>query len=152
MTEAIHTSALYEAATNALASDASSDNTWTKMVTASFPHLDDVSFKKELRLVEKQIKSEYKIGSMPVAWRGAKSIVLACMTLGIAMTDSNGVILGKTAMQAAIKSKKVVAEPDTYTQALAKIDWLGKHFEDLDKAEREVIVIRIKALSEHLGC
>jgi hypothetical protein len=150
MTEEIHKSALYEAATNALASDASSDNTWTKMVTASFVHVDASTFKRELRLVEKQIKAEYKIGSMPVAWRGAKSIVLASMLLGISLTDANGVIKGKTAVQAAIKGKKVVAEPDLYTQTLAKVEWVATHFEELLETEKEVVKAKVKGLWESI--
>ena len=49
MTDKLHESGLYEAATNSLASDASSDNTWSKMVTASMVYTDVNVFKHELR-------------------------------------------------------------------------------------------------------
>ena len=105
-TPTIHTSILYDAATNALASDASSDNTYSKMTTASFPHESKSSFYAELKQVELLIKKEYKITTMPIAWRSAKSIVLTAMMLALPFSDANGLMIGKTAMQAAIKAEK----------------------------------------------
>ena len=54
----LHESLLYDAATNSLASDASSDNCWTKMVTASFANSEHHAFAKELKEVEKPIPAK----------------------------------------------------------------------------------------------
>ena len=99
-----HDSALYEAATNALASEASSENTWTKMVTASFPYTTRKDFEKELKAVELLIKKEYGMTSMPTSWRSAKSIVLGAMKHEISLSDDNGHIKGKSAIQNALKA------------------------------------------------
>jgi hypothetical protein len=104
-----HDSALYEAATNALASEASSENTWTKMVTASFPYATRKDFEKELKAVELLIKKEYGMTSMPTSWRSAKSIVLGAMKHEISLSDDNGHIKGKSAIQEALKDHKVTS-------------------------------------------
>lgn len=106
---ALHGSSLYEAATNALASDASSDNTFSKIALASLS-FEQKDFERELRKVERLIKTEYKLGSMPNAWRSAKSIVLACMKHGIAIQDVNGELKGKTMLQTALRAKKTTKE------------------------------------------
>ena len=143
---------LYEAATNALASDASNENTWTKMVTASFAHSGDrVAFYKELKTVEKQIKKEYGLKAMPGAWRGAKSIVLAAMLQGIVMADENGKIKGKTAIQELIKAlipEKVI---DPYMESVKKIDWVQTMVSMLDSDQQRVLRDQVKNLFESLG-
>ena len=115
---ALHGSLLYEAATNSLASDASSDNCWTKMVQASFPHSGcKETFKQELKDVEKTIKDEYKLTSMPSPWRSAKSVVMATMSKDIKLVDDNGNILGKTFIQNKIKDTKEEVVEDAYHKA-----------------------------------
>mgnify|MGYP003651267195 FL=1 len=138
---------LYEAATNALASDASGENTWTKMVTASFAHGSDrVSFYKELRIVEKQIKTEYALKSMPGAWRGAKSIVLAAMLAAIPMADENGKIRGKTSVQDALKEATPKIVKDVFTECKNRIDWVGTHRHLLNEAETMGIKTLVSSL------
>ena len=52
----MHDSLLYDAATNSLASDVSSDNCWTKMVTAGLTVGDAKFFSKDIKAVEDLIK------------------------------------------------------------------------------------------------
>ncbi len=96
---------LYEAATNSLAADASSENCWTKMVEAYTLYGSDL--KKELKNTETRIKEEYSLTSMPNAWRSAKSVVLIALAKGINLCDDNSKIIGKTEVQNQIKASKV---------------------------------------------
>ena len=142
-----HASLLYDAATNALASDASSDNTYTKMVTASFPHESSASFLTELKAVEKLIKEEYKIKAMPVAWRSAKSVVLSAMRMDIALVDSNGVLLGKSAIQAAIKAGKPDVVDDVLTTMNKHLVWIENRMGDLDPVQRNRLKTKLEILA-----
>jgi hypothetical protein len=142
---------LYEAATNALASDASGENTWTKMVTASFAHGSDrTAFYKELRTVEKQIKTEYALKSMPGAWRGAKSIVLAAMLAAIPMADENGKIRGKTSVQDALKASVVEKPKDPFIECKKRVEWITNNRHLLNDAETMSLVACVKILLETL--
>ena len=143
---AVHESILYEAATNSLASDASGDNCWTKMVTASFLHSDAESFSRELRSIESLIKKEYSLSSMPTSWRSAKSIVLTAMKKDMKLTDPNGSILGKSFVQAALKKAKEPSNP--YSRVVGAISILNKCVPLCTPSERDVSK---KFLTEVLG-
>ena len=99
----LHGTLLYEAATNSLASDASANNCWSKMVECS----KEPKFVINLKDIERQIKEEYKLTTMPNAWRSAKSVVLGALAQGVSLIDENGNIIGKTEIQNKLISKKV---------------------------------------------
>ncbi len=142
---------LYEAATNALASDASGENTWTKMVTASFVHGSDrTAFYKELRTVEKQIKTEYSLKSMPGAWRGAKSVVLAAMFKKIALNDENGLIKGKTAIQTALKAGIIVIAKKPFDEAMKSVVYIEAMVLLLNAEEISSLKDTVRLLYERL--
>ena len=142
---------LYEAATNALASDASGENTWTKMVTASFVHgSDKTAFYKELRTVEKQIKTEYALKSMPGAWRGAKSIVLAAMLKAIPLADENGLIKGKTAIQNTLKDATLKPVKNAFTECKTRIEWIQNNRHLLNEIETTEIKLLVQIVQELL--
>lgn len=107
----IHDSELYSAATNALASEASSENTFSKIATSSLLYTSTDDFRRELTVVEKTIKSEFGLTKMPSPWRSAKSVILSCLDFGITLLDDNGNVKGKTLLQSEIKMKK--KETDT---------------------------------------
>ena len=144
----LHDSELYQAATNALASDASSENTWTKMVTASFPYYDKHSFLKELKIIEKLVKEEYKISTMPTAWRSAKSVVLNCLGLGIALQDENGTIKGKSLLQKAIKDSKPEVTKNILESFTTYIDWMSKNLSGLEKTDKKLVKAGLQKLLE----
>ena len=50
---------------------------------------------------------EYKLTSMPNAWRSAKSVVLGAMAKGISLMDDNFNIKGKTEVQNQLKELPV---------------------------------------------
>jgi hypothetical protein len=99
----LHSSLLYEAATNALAADASGENTWTKMVD-HYRSTDTASFRSDIKEMEKLIKDEYKLASMPNVWR---------------LSDENGNIRGKTSVQNDIKAIKIKKPVLTDNQEIA---------------------------------
>ena len=146
MTDKLHESGLYEAATNSLASDASSDNTWSKMVTASMVYTDVNVFKHELRKVERLIKSEYKLKSMPTAWRSAKSVVLGALDKGIKLTDENGLILGKSAMQLLLKTSREPSDP--FHRVTGALAILRKCLPECDAAQKTSARVVLRTLLE----
>lgn len=134
MSTDLHGSALYEAATNSLASESSAENCWTKIVTSSFA-MDLESFRKELRRVENLIKKEYGLKTMPGSWRSAKSVCLVASAAGIKMTNENGIIMGKSAAQLLIKGTKVALDP--YDRVVGAIAILQKCLPECDTGEKE---------------
>jgi hypothetical protein len=98
-------SELYQAATNSLASDASAENCYSKMAKETKGYIGDFkSFESDLKSIETRIKSEYKITSMPSAWRSAKSVLIKCMKQGIKIFDNNDTLKGKSELQDEIKA------------------------------------------------
>ena len=146
----IHESLLYDAATNSLASDASSDNCWTKMVTASFANPEHHTFQKELKEVEKLIKSEYKISSMPSPWRSAKSIVLSALKEGISLTGVNGEILGKSHIQIKLKHLKTSADINLFKKVQACCLVVINNIKKLTPAERESVQAHLATMKDEL--
>ena len=142
----LHSSLLYDAATNSLASEASNDNCWTKMATASFGFTDSKEFAKELKAVEKLIKTEYKLKSMPNPWRSAKSIVLGAMQNLIQLTDSNGTILGKSTIQTKIKMAKELVELDGLKRCISACNSIRKHLEALTPGEKESLKLHVEEI------
>lgn len=119
-------SELYQAATNSLASDASSENCYSKMANETNGYCGDYkSFEKDLKSIEVRIKSEYKITSMPSAWRSAKSVLVKCMKGGIAIFNSNDTLKGKTELQNELKTSNPTP--------LSILDSCKKHLKNADK-------------------
>ena len=142
----LHSSLLYDAATNSLASEASGDNCWTKMATASFGFTDSKEFAKELKAVEKLIKTEYKLKSMPNPWRSAKSVVLGAMQNLIQLTDSNGEILGKSTIQTKIKLAKEVLDVDGLQRCISACNSIRKYLLTLTPADKESLKLHVEEI------
>ena len=138
---AIHDSDLYSAATNALASEASASNTYEKIINSAMSHIDFMDFRKEIANVEKIIRDEYGIASMPSPWRSAKSVVFGALAVGLSLLDSNGNAKGKSALQSEIKTaKSSTAEPiGNFEAALTKLYSLHTFFVDCTTAEKDEV-------------
>ena len=146
----LHESLLYDAATNSLASDASSDNCWTKMVTASFGNPEYSSFQKELKEIEKLIKSEYKLSSMPSPWRSAKSVVLSALKESISLTGVNGEILGKSHIQVLLKHLKSPTDVNLFKKVQASCLIVINNIKKLTPAEREAVEAHLVIMRDEL--
>ena len=146
----LHASLLYDAATNSLASDASSDNCWTKMVTATFSNPEHHSFAKEIKEVEKLIKAEYKISSMPSPWRSAKSIVLSALKATISLTGINGEILGKSHIQVKLKHLKTPADVNLFRRVHLSCLVVINNIKKLTPAERETVEAHLAVMRDEL--
>ena len=153
----IHGTQLYEAATNSLAADASSKNCWSIMATNSIG-FDIKFFSGQLKAVEKQIKEEYKLTSMPNAWRSAKSVVLGAMAKGISLKDDNDNIKGKTQVQNELAEKtyrgtEAVEYEEADTSDIAKAMRIFRPFHSrFNDASEEVKVIVRKHLKLSVVC
>ena len=137
-------SLLYEAATNSLASDASSNNCWTKMVERSLAYSSWKDFKDEAKAIEDQIKSEYDLTSMPSSWRSAKSVVMSALRNSIALFDENGQPKGKSSVQQALRDITPTKVEGVYDKCFRVLTFVEANFGLLNKEEQ--LVIKQKAL------
>ena len=106
MDKTIVPSTLYAAATESLVSDASATSTFEKMIQVAYSHSTEETFTKELKEVERQIKKDFEVSSMPSPWRSAKSVIQSAMKLNIPLVDDNASYCGKTYLQNKIKEMK----------------------------------------------
>lgn len=131
-------SELYQAATNSLASDASSENCYSKMANETNGYCGDYkSFERDLKSIEVRIKSEYKITSMPSAWRSAKSVLIKCMKGGVAIFNSNDTLKGKTELQNELKTD--VSAVGKYATCEKHVHLASRVFKFLSLTEQAVI-------------
>lgn len=136
-------SELYQAATNSLASDASSENCYSKMANETNGYCGDYkSFERDLKSIEVRIKSEYKITSMPSAWRSAKSVLVKCMKGGVAIFNSNDTLKGKTELQNELKTD--VSAVGKYATCEKHVRLASRVFKFLSLTEQAVIMSLIK--------
>ena len=142
-----YSSELYDAATNALAAEASDINTFEKMVTYAAKHLDSAKFKAEVVLIEKLIKTEFSLTSMPSPWRSAKSVCYGALALGVNLYDENLQIKGKTRLQNDIKLAKIVGteEKDPLQVVLDKLQSAFKLYGSLENEDQIEVLRAIKA-------
>ena len=137
-------SLLYEAATNSLASDASSNNCWTKMVERSVAYSSWKDFKDEAKATEDRIKSEYDLTSMPSPWRSAKSVVMSALKADIALFDENGQPKGKSFIQQELKDLKPTDVKDLFAECFKRLKFIKNNFIHLDKTQQATINIFLK--------
>ena len=138
----LHDSELYQAATNSLASDVATNNTYEKVINAACAATDVDLFKHTMYEVEELIKTEYGLSKMPGPWRSAKSVVTRCLELGISFLDENGNTKGKSRLQGDIRAKVMETkedEKDPFNKCLDAMDKLSLLFALLSDSEKKVI-------------
>lgn len=87
-------------------------------------------------------ENEYKTATglpLPGSWRSAKSVVKSAIEAGVSLKDKDGKVLGKTAVEAAIKANKgdiSDKDPSAVLAGLIKtsMDYAKKHGLDWDHA------------------
>ena len=109
------TSTLYAAATESLVSEASDMSTFEKMIQVAFTHSTLETFAKEVKDIEKLIKQEFEVSSMPGPWLSAKSVISSAMKLDLSLVDDNGGFYGKSFLQSKVNEKRN-EEKDPVTQ------------------------------------
>ena len=102
--------ALKNVAVTAFAAQTLEGETWQGMCRwacdAAANEKDAVYMRNEMKAVEKQMKADYDVTTMPSAWRSAKSVVLAAVALNLALVKGAAVI-GKTEVEANIKAARI---------------------------------------------
>lgn len=75
--------------------------------------------RKEMKIVETQMKADYNVSAMPSAWRSAKSVVLSAVKEGVSLL-SGTLINGKTDVETQIKAQRLSRITDSgYTPVKA---------------------------------
>lgn len=126
-------SALYAAATEALVSETSATSTFEKMIAVAYSHATNETFSEEVKEIEKIIRKEFEITSMPGPWRSAKSVITSAMKQRIELCDKNGSFYGKTYLQNKLKSLKEKKEQTIETYVARICSLLTNIPEELDE-------------------
>lgn len=119
-------SGLYLAAIGYLVADKTSEDSWAKVATWAVlcvqNNVDLPMMKQGLKTVEQQVKADYKLTTMPAAWRSAKTAALKAVVAGVELVDLVGNVNGKSAVEKATKEKLVVPrnDADELANCLAK--------------------------------
>jgi hypothetical protein len=103
----IRDSDLYKGAIEANASVAASESCFSKIAKVASAAASIEEFKLLCEEVEKLVKEELGIKTMPNPWRSAKSVCIGIKTLGLSFYDGKD-LKGKTELQKVIKSNKSI--------------------------------------------
>lgn len=98
-------SSLYEACVGFMVSEKTGTDSWEQVAkwvaekVANGTPYDHI--KSAFEVTEKQIKADFKVATLPVAWRSAKSTALKAARKGVPLVDVDGKVAGKTAIAVA---------------------------------------------------
>lgn len=97
---------LYDACVGFMVSEKTGKDSWEKM--AQFVHAqaskgsDIATIKAEFKLVEKQLKQDFKVSALPAAYRSAKTTALSALADAIPFVREDGSALPKTDVSKAL--------------------------------------------------
>lgn len=108
-------STLYEAAVSFLVAEKSNTNAWEQVATFVSEYVQKVGgwnettakyLKREFAIVERQVKKDFEVNKLPVAWRSAKSTAIGALKAGIPLINGDGTAQPKTDVGKLIKATK----------------------------------------------
>ena len=108
------------------ASDKLDGDAWNTLVTSSIPILVS-DLPTVLRNAEDEFKERTSLTAMPSRWRSAKSVLLKARNSGVVLTDENGRVIGKSAVESICQGMKEaeavdpVAEINKHMRALSRL-------------------------------
>ncbi len=122
---------LYDAGVHFLVSKETGEQAWEKVarwVEAGHTAGQSVEdMQAAFKAVEKQVKHDFKVGSMPSAWRSAKSVALAAVREGIRLVCTEGNPFGKTLIESLLKQKKKDLKEKNGVVSVTPVDWSLSH-------------------------
>lgn len=99
MSEITNGHPLYDAAVGWMVSERTDKDSWETVVRYVHARQEAgdqlAQIKADFKVVEQQIKSDFTITQLPIAWRTAKSIALKAVAMGLPLLDG-GDVIGKT--------------------------------------------------------
>jgi len=107
---------LYDACVGFMVAEKSEADSWAKVARLVQTKVDngvgDVAvLKAEFAVVEKQIKHDFGVTTLPTTWRTAKSSSLAAARAGVSLTDEAGNIKPKSALEDEVRIKIALDRP-----------------------------------------
>lgn len=102
---------LYDACVGFMVAEKSEADSWAKVARfvqtkVENGHGDDALLKAEFVVVEKQIKQDFMVTTLPTAWRTAKSTALAAAHAEVCLLDASGNVKGKSSVEDEVRAKK----------------------------------------------
>lgn len=125
MTDKITEHPLYNACVGYMVSEKSHADSWTSVVNFVQTCLTNgTDIASEFKVVETQVKADFKVKSLPAAWRSAKSVAISAVTQGVVLTE-DGKPLGKTAVERRVRLAKAGTVPDRSLKRVARgLKWV----------------------------
>lgn len=154
---------LYDAAVGFMVSEKSQSNAWAQVALFVSSHRADANpvdpaaeqewlrkIKREFRTVELQVKKDFGVSKLPVAWRSAKSTAISAVLKGITLVGSEGV-MPKTDVSTLLKASKKglpvsPIERFNHHLATAMVLFGGMTGADKDAATNALVVVASTSL------
>ena len=108
---------LYKAGVHFLVSKKTDQEAWALVAKwGSFFGNDVVAMESEFATIEKQLKADFNITSMPTAWRSSKSTIINAARQGVAWVEIDGSVVPKTEVYRRTKlATPVATQPEIAT-------------------------------------
>ena len=155
------TSLLYDACVGFMVSEKTGRDSWAKVAVfvdgkvKAGVSVSDI--RSEFKVVEQQLKADFKVATLPAAWRSAKTAALNAARAGVAMVDQEGGAHGKTAVEHATKIVRRGGTPpprdcaDIAAHHLATALGVLTGTTTITRAQLDTLNYRLAALAAHIG-
>lgn len=154
MTDIDKETPLYQAAVECMVSEQTSTTAWERMCTWVRDMHGQLDMKAEFAAVEKRIKSEYGITTMPAVWRSNKSVILKSVGAGVSLFDGDKPI-PKTALETVLKNKAKstpLSDWSILISALANTRTAFKKYKHpLSPSDRAALEYALREIDQLLG-
>ena len=145
--------ALKSVAVSAFAAQTLEGETWQGMCKWACEAVKNgqtvAQMKKDIKVVEAQMKKDYDVTAMPSAWRSAKSVVLAATEEGIELMVG-GAVRGKTDVELHIKAMRITkgSSGDTVAAYIEAAKALAKRWATLTQSEQDSVPAELKWITD----
>ncbi len=151
---------LYIAAVGFMVVEKQEEDSWNTIATFAAANGADMdALMMQFGATEKQVKKDFKVGSMPTRWRTAKSAAINALRSGVPLLKEDGTPFGKTEVEKATEAKAAAAgtpkksrvpknvEPGTVIAAVAKATALFSKLEKWTPADHEAFNMELGKLA-----
>jgi hypothetical protein len=114
---------LYEACVGFMVAEKSEADSWEKVARFVQTKVDNGSgdeaqLKAEFSVVEKQIKKDFSVTTLPTAWRTAKSTAMSAARAEVSLLDDTGTVKGKSGIEDEVRGKKLGTDVPTLVEKI----------------------------------
>lgn len=138
---------LKNVAVTAFACQALEGQTWNELSTWANMELENgLTYNiivSRITDVEKEMKKQYNVTSMPSSWRSAKAVLLKALRLDVKLFE-NGFAIGKTAVEALCKGVVSTSGASKLGQYLTSAKKSANLWTQLSETERHSVAVHLR--------